>query len=117
MAALAKGEFLVQATAPERFVGGRPVAGSHEDRGSEEYKQRLRQVLGFAPEAVTLVRYGRLTVAGRRLLEKVVMRCLEAFWIEDTLHTVVKCFLHDVESVGSPMRQVPYSLRGQDQST
>ncbi len=93
-AAFSKGEFLAPATAPECFAGGRPIAGRREDRGSEGYRQRLRQVLGFAPEAVALERHihftADLTAADRRLLEKVFTRCSEAFWIEDTPHTMVK---------------------------
>ncbi len=43
-----------------------------------------------------------------------VRRLATAVWLQDTPHTVVKCFEHDVEVVGSPIRQAPYRFKGVD---
>ena len=58
--------------------------------------------------------YPHLTVSDKDLLRYVVGRCRSGFWLEGSPRSVVKCFLHDVETTGPPVRQAPYRLKGLD---
>ena len=95
----------------ECYVGDDRPPGSADPRRSEAYWTQLRVVLGLDDPD----RYGHLPPADRQLLEHVCQRCRSAFWLERTPHTVVKGFLHDVITEGTPVRQPPYRLRGLDQ--
>ena len=51
----------------------------------------------------------------KTVLKQAMERCSGAFWVEGSPRTVLKCFDHDVDVTGLPVRQAPYRLKGQDQ--
>ena len=58
-------------------------------------------------------RFAHLSSHDVEVLVTFAKRCSAAFWLEGTPHTVVKCFEHDIEIEGTPVRQAPYRLKGE----
>jgi hypothetical protein len=85
-----------------------------DPRAEESYWLALQKVWGFGVH-LDAERYKHLCPADRDLLTEGMRRCRSAFWIENTPRTVLRCFRHDVETVGAPVRQPPYRLKGPEQ--
>jgi len=115
-AAMARGELLMPTMDVKCYV---PLAGQsvvvEDPRVTEAYKQNLLKVLGLHDGASSSEKFGHLTEVDRGLLREAMKRCSGAFWTEGTPRTTLKCFEHDVEVTGAPVRQAPYRLKGQDQ--
>jgi len=95
---------------PER--GGDPI--KINPREDQKYIERLYEILGLKKGGVRDPRYAHLGDADLDLLRHFVARCSSAFWLDETPHTQVKCFEHDIELTGKVPRQAPYRLKGQD---
>ena len=115
-AGLSRGDFLTPTMDVKCYV---PLAGQAavtvDPRLAPSYKEGLLKVWGLHSPEAAAEKFSHLAVADRGVLKQAMERCSGAFWIEGSPRTTLKCFEHDVDVTGLPVRQAPYRLKGQDQ--
>ena len=99
-----------QVKAPESVFRFREPGETGNPRESEEYRDKVVAELGlYQPE-----KYPHLIPEDRAAATEVVRRKAGAIWVTGTSQTVVRGVIHDVVTVGNPVKTPPHRLNRSD---